>query len=286
MQQQWRSAPASTETVPTSVVEAPQAATPVASNAQLAEQIAGTAVETEETSTLAAVAATETPAPARPAPRTQGDGVIRREVEDNVSERIEGAANPAWNGRYSWESNFAVAIDRAASALTIEMRLRSSAGAETKAAWEQAIEAKWGGGIRTLEVLDAEGNLTDRLAIHCDIKWVEDRRDAHYTVTPNTPGTTADGRAGLGGTTSMTGWGVNDTVDVTHEFGHMLGAVEDYFITNGEDHTHGGTRRGFRDPGAGIMNNPEEMPLPDHYDLVRRGAARALRVPETRCRVV
>ena len=84
----------------------------------------------------------------------------------------------------------------------------------------------------------------------------------------------------------MLGWGVGDTVDVAHEYGHMLGAVEDYFTTNGEDHTHGGTRSGFRDAGGGIMNNPADDPFAEHYELVRRHAARALGVPESRCSVV
>lgn len=98
----------------------------------------------------------------------------------------------------------------------------------------------------------------------------------HYTVTANTLGATEGGRAGRGGTTSMTGWGVNDTVDVSHEFGHMLGNPEEYFTTDGTDYTYGGTKRGFRDADGGIMNNPSNNPLPRNYRLICRQAQQVM----------
>jgi hypothetical protein len=227
------------------------------------------------------------PAAATPAPATTPaqPPVIHREVSETVSETISNApaAHSAWNGTYGWTARFALDIDRAAGTLTIAMRLTTGAAEEVRRAWEQAIEAKWGGGRFRLAVAPQGEEPARSYAIHCDVSFVD--TGGHYTVTANAPGATASGRAGLGGTTSMTAWGTTDTVDVTHEFGHMLGAREDYFTTDGVDHTHGGTVSGFRDPGGGVMNNPSEDPLARHLDLVRRQAALALGVAESRCTV-
>ena len=78
----------------------------------------------------------------------------------------------------------------------------------------------------------------------------------------------------------MTGWGVKDKTDITHEFGHMLGNPEEYFTTNGVDHTNGGKRRGFRDKGGGVMNNPSEDPFTNHYEMIRKHAAKALKLTD------
>lgn len=210
------------------------------------------------------------------------------EVRETVAETITNApaGYTAWNGFFGWESRFALRADRAARTVTIVSRLQTDADEATREAWERAIEARWGGGRRSLVVAPAEpGGAEERYAIRCDLQWVTSMEDPHYVVTANRPGAQEGGRAGIGGTTSMTAWGTSDTVDVTHEYGHMLGAVEDYFTTNGEDHTHGGARRGFRDAGGGIMNNPSDDPFPEHYDLVRRHGAAALGVAESRCSV-
>ena len=114
---------------------------------------------------------------------------------------------------------------------------------------------------------------------------MDDPANAHYTITPNAAGATTGGRAGLGGTTSMTDWGTADTVDVTHEFGHMMGNAEEYFTTNGVDFTQGGARQGFRDTGGGVMNNPAENPEPRHYESVRLEAATLLGVSAAGCTV-
>ncbi len=76
----------------------------------------------------------------------------------------------------------------------------------------------------------------------------------------------------------MTGWGVDDTTDITHEFGHMLGCPEEYFTTDGTDYTAGGTKSGFRDAVGGIMNNPSNDPKPANYKLIRENAAAAMGV--------
>jgi hypothetical protein len=68
----------------------------------------------------------------------------------------------------------------------------------------------------------------------------------------------------------MGNWGASDTVDVSHEFGHMLGALDEYFTVNGVD--WGAARQ----PTGAIMNNPANPPAARHYDTVRQ-TAEALR---------
>jgi len=63
-------------------------------------------------------------------------------------------------------------------------------------------------------------------------------------------------------TTNMGNWGATDTVDVSHEAGHMLGALDEYFTVNGVDYGLG------RQADGAIMNNPANPPAARHYDLI------------------
>lgn len=205
------------------------------------------------------------------------------EASNKVSETISNAPKPygAWNGKFSWTSKFQLYFNHDQNELVVRLRLHSDATDKAKADWKTAVEGKWGGKF-DLEV-DQEGK-KKTYDISMMVDWVDEDK-AHYSITANKPGATAGGRAGIGGTTSMTGWGVGDTTDVTHEVGHMLGAVEDYFTTDGVDHTHGGKKAGFRDKGGGIMNNPSEDPFAKHYESIRKEAAEALGVDESKCKV-
>jgi hypothetical protein len=108
-------------------------------------------------------------------------------------------------------------------------------------------------------------------AVLIDLEFVD--AGEHYVVTAQPAGATSGGIGGPSGTTSMTGWGVTDLVDITHEFGHMLGNTDEYFTTNGVDFSYGGAVLGFRDPNGGIMNNPANDPLPRNYYLIEQQAA-------------
>ena len=63
-------------------------------------------------------------------------------------------------------------------------------------------------------------------------------------------------------TTNMGNWGASDTVDVSHEAGHMLGALDEYFTVNGVDYGPG------RQSDGAIMNNPANPPVARHFDLI------------------
>lgn len=137
-----------------------------------------------------------------------------------------------------------------------------------------------------MDLVIARGLHSGRYELVVGVEWVERSRDADYRIRPHAPdGPTEDGRAGVGGTVSMMDWGTGDAIDVPHEFGHMLGNAEDYFTTNGVDHTHGGKDRGYRDAGGGIMNNPAEVPFARHYTTICQNAAEMLGAPASDCTI-
>jgi len=211
---------------------------------------------------------------------------VNSESNQSVSETISNApaGSESWNSSFTWDSKFQVVYDPGAKTATIVSRLYSTADAAAKQGWEDAIENRWGKGNFSLEVW--EGCSPKVVPIYVDVIWVDDPSKAHYTIQANQADATLDGRAGLGGTTGMTSWGVADRTDITHEYGHMLGNPEEYFTTNGVDYTYGGTKHGARDTGAGIMNNPSESPEPRHYELVKTAFINMMHFPPSMTRVV
>lgn len=213
---------------------------------------------------------------------------MRREVNESQTETISNApaAFAAWNGTFTWDAKFTIDLDAIFGRVSLIMRLNSTAPRAVRRAWERAIERKWSNRmfLRITPPGVAEGPC--KLPIIVNIQWVTDPARAHYTINPQAPGTVSPGGiAGLGGTTSMTDWGTGDTVDVTHEFGHMIGNAEEYFTTNGTNFATGG-RTGFRDPGGGVMNNPAERAHRRHFNLFREQVAAMLGLSTSRVRVI
>lgn len=200
-----------------------------------------------------------------------------RQVREVISNAPEGMQ--AWNGTYEWDSRMHLALEP--GRLTVTVRIFTRASEAVRAGWARAIADKWSG---RMDLVVASGPHSGRYEIVVGVEWVERSRDADYIVKPHAPdGPAEDGRAGVGGTVSMNDWGTGDTTDVPHEFGHMLGNAEDYFTTNGVDHTHGGKDRGYRDDGGGIMNNPAEVPFAQHYATICQNVAEMLGAPATDC---
>ncbi len=215
--------------------------------------------------------------------------VRRKEVDREVEETISHApaAFLAWEGTYRWRAKWRLKLDMRddSAELNVKVRLYSAASAETKRKWSRAIRRKWSGKFG-FYVEGEEGEGDELYPINVEIEWVRDEANAHYTIAANAVGTDEGGRAGLGGTTSMTGWGEADTTDVTHEFGHILGCPEEYFTTNGVDYSRGGRRQGFRDPGAGVMNNPAGQALARNFNTIRKEGAKLRGVKLNKTKVV
>jgi len=196
-------------------------------------------------------------------------------VDKTVTETISNApeGNEAWNGTYSWKSKYTVAVnkDTCTTTATVKIKVKGSVTEAQKAAWKKAVEDKWNGKAK---LCCTGGNCPDGYKVAVVLQYVTSGQD--YEVTANNPGADEGGRAGLAGTTSMTGWGVDDTTDITHEFGHMLGNPEEYFTTDGTDYSDGGKKDGFRDADGGIMNNPANDPLPRNFQPIADAAGSAL----------
>jgi hypothetical protein len=183
--------------------------------------------------------------------------VLTREVDETRTETISNApaGAEAWNGTYSWHARFHVTVDEPNCRVTVTVRVRVSGTmtAAQQTAWETAIENAWSNRFKLCcRCCCCPSGYT----IVADLQFVANGE--HQVVTA--------GNA----TSNMSNWGANDMVDVRHEFGHMLGALDEYFTVNGTNYGAG------RQPGGNIMNNPANDPVAAHYDLVRGAAAQLL----------
>lgn len=115
--------------------------------------------------------------------------------------------------------------------VTVKLRVVGAITDAQKAAWKSAIEARWNNKVKFV-CPDAACPGACATGYPISVEVLHVTAGEHYVINADSPPAAAGGRAGLGETTSMTGWGVDDTVDVTHEFGHMLSAPDEYFTTN------------------------------------------------------
>ena len=201
--------------------------------------------------------------------RKRCNKVVSVEVDRALTETISNAPPPnqAWNGTYGWHARFQLTLDQPDCRVTATVRLRL-AGAITPAqrtAWETAIETKWS---NTFKLCCTEDCCTTCCAagytIVCDVQFVAAGEHHVVNVGP--------------ATTNMTNWSAADTIDITHEFGHMLGNKEEYFTVDGTD--FGAPRQ----PGGNVMNNPANGAVARHFDLIRT-EAQALIGAGTTCTV-
>lgn len=212
---------------------------------------------------------------------------MRQEVDERITETISGApaGQSAWNNTFSWDSRFRIEINAVFGEIRLIVRLNTTAPAATRRAWEAAVQRKWSDRMYLKITIPGISEGPCKFPIIVDLRWTSDASRAHYTINPQGAGGSTGGRAGLGGTSSMTDWGTADTTDITHEFGHMIGNRDEYFITNGTNYMTGGGS-GFRDPGGGIMNNPAERIHRRHFNSLRQHVATMLGLRNSAVRVM
>ena len=193
------------------------------------------------------------------------------EIHERITQTITNAPpeNEAWNNTFEWDSKFTLDISRLNCSITVTVKIRVTGTISDQQLddWQSAIETKWNNKV-TMECPDSScaDACPGGYSVWVDVQFVGSGE--HYDVAAQTADPTPGGTFGLNGTTDMTGWGVTDLVDITHEFGHMLGNTEEYFTTDGVDWTEGGTKEPFRDPDGAIMNNPANDPVPRNYSLI------------------
>jgi hypothetical protein len=185
------------------------------------------------------------------------DRVLTREVDEARTETISNApaGSEAWNGTYSWRARFLATVDQPRCTVTalVRVRLVGTLTDPQRTAWRNAIQTAWGNRFKLCCFCCC---CRSGYAIRVDIQFVTSGE--HQVVNVGTS------------TTNMGNWGAADTVDVSHEYGHMLGALDEYFTVNGTNYGAG------RQPGGNIMNNPANQPAAHHYELICAAARELL----------
>jgi hypothetical protein len=185
------------------------------------------------------------------------DDVRSQEIDQAVTETISNApaGAEAWNGTYGWRARFLLTLDEPSctASVLVRVRLVGTITAAQRSAWQNAIEAAWNSRFKLCR---RSCCCSDGLEIATDIQFVTSGEHQVVTVGAST--------------TNMGNWGASDTIDVSHEFGHMLGALDEYFTVNGVNWGPG------RQATGAIMNNPANPPVARNYDTIRQ-AAGALR---------
>lgn len=194
-----------------------------------------------------------------------------KEVSEEVTEVISGApaGEEAWNGTYKWTVKFKLEALRASCSVkvTVKIKVTGTITDAQKNGWKSAIETKWNNKVKLLCSDPAcKEACPGGYAVSFVVEYVTSGE--HYVVKANND--PPDGVRSV--TPDMGKWGVDDTVDVTHEFGHMLGAPEQYHTINGTVYGAG------RQAGKGVMNNPAGDPEKHNYELIRKHAAAVMGV--------
>jgi hypothetical protein len=100
--------------------------------------------------------------------------------------------------------------------VTVRVRLTGTISSAQQSAWESAIESTWS---NVFKLSCGSSCCPNGFTIVADIRFVTSGE--HQVVT-------------AGASTVNVGlWGAAGIVDVRQEFGHMLGALDEYFTVNG-----------------------------------------------------
>jgi hypothetical protein len=251
--------------------QSPSKGQPPARTGNLASPLPGSQTQSPvpRTGNLAAAPPSISLAELRQAQQTHQAAALQKvlEVDQSMPETISDGP-PAWNKTFTIKAKFAMQVTQ--SDLIVRIRLKMPdvrwgiGEVPAMNVWCSKVNIAWAGCSLFWK---RQGTTTEKeYPIKVEIEVVESGQ--HHTITAQDPSTVGHGAtAGLGGTTSMTNWGVLDGIDIAHEVGHMLGNPENYFtvVFRNETKRWGAARQA----GMGIMNNPAESPLAEHFLLVK-----------------
>jgi len=189
------------------------------------------------------------------------------EVNESMLETISGGP-PEWNRDFTIHAKFAMQVTQ--TDLIVRIRLKipevkwGTGQVPAQNVWCSKVAIAWAGCTLFWK---KNGAATEKAyPIKVELEVVDTLE--HHTITAQHPSTVGHGATkGIGGTTSMTNWGVLDSIDIAHEVGHMLGNPENYFTVDFRNNRK--IWGAARQEGKGIMNNPAESPLAEHFWLVQ-----------------
>jgi hypothetical protein len=178
-------------------------------------------------------------------------------------------AEAAWNASMTLKVKFSVQVTRDPCSIkaTVKVKVVGTVTDAQKAAWKSAIETKWNGKM-TLYCSDPKclRSCRDGYPVTCVLEYVTSGEDAVVNASAHPKMVNEEN------------WATGDTVQVTHEFGHLMGNLDEYFIVNGTDWrtTVNGVQYNYNSPTGSVMNNPNNDPQPRHYDTIRIYAGKAM----------
>jgi hypothetical protein len=162
---------------------------------------------------------------------------------------------PTYNGKYAWTAKFDLVVNEDKCFVFIVLNFDYRGAANVAAQWKQAIEDKWSHKFR----LCCECKCPDGMPINLRADFVNGTGD-HRVWGVSTR------------TLNTQNWGINDTHEVAHEVGHLLGNKDEYFTVDGKDYG------AVNQPGANVMNNPRGPAAAHHFGLVAESVNKKCRV--------
>lgn len=166
--------------------------------------------------------------------------------------------------------SFLLAIDHEACTVTVSVRIFLNPDGEVdltdrkKASWKAAIEDAWSDHFTLVRT--AGRAPCHRYRILVEARWIADAGDPKdHTVRV---------RAGSDRPHMREWWSDGDEGDAPHEFGHMLGNVDEYSGAC-DGCPNRPVAAGF-ELDANIMADNSPLPLPRHFYLVQRAVGREL----------
>ncbi|MDD5313412.1 MAG: hypothetical protein PHO26_10295 [Dehalococcoidia bacterium] len=180
----------------------------------------------------------------------EGGAVLECEVDKWLRQITSNAGE--YDRVSEWVARFHLKIDKTNKLVTVTVyvRLIGEVSNSCRDAWEKAIENAWS---NIFKLCCNSGDFQ----IVTDLQFVD--RESHYGV-----------HVDYQDTTDMRHWLSKDTINVRHEFGHMLGDLDEYYTVNGRPWGNPGQRKGS------IMNNSKNRPAAHHYKLIQDTVAELL----------
>lgn len=150
-------------------------------------------------------------------------------VDENISQELIDSGKTTTT-KYSWKSHFVIYVyseKGEAPQIRVTIRIITSAKDDVFDKWNKTVSSSW----------------SNKFAIKAGVNTypitVEllrgDKTYSDYTVE-NVFSTKAIAGRGLFGTEHMLKWGENDSQDIPHEVGHMLGNKDEYGTVDGRDY--------------------------------------------------
>lgn len=181
---------------------------------------------------------------------------VNTQFEQNLTDPGKSDSN-----RYEWKSNFYIYIyndKNEIPQIRVVIWINTTAKDIEFENWQNQIANSWS---NKFAIKAANGTYP----ITVEIARLTQEKALHYDITPLYT-SKALGQRGLFGTKNMLTWGVNDSQDIPHEVGHMLGNKDEYGIVDSIDYN--GLDYLQTNDNKNIMHRGDEPVRERHFNLI------------------